>query len=159
MTVHRPVWAKPFLAALARVGVIKVACEVAGVARSSVGNLRRADPSFEQDMLDAMEDATDAMELAARTRAIEGVPKPVYQGGELVGHVQEYSDSLMALLLKGNRARYGTRRTEITGPAGGPVALDADTRANRIAELLKRAADRRSDAQGPSEPDAWDDFV
>jgi hypothetical protein len=34
---------------------------------------------------------------------VEGVDKPVYQGGVLVGYVREYSDQLLVTLLKAHR--------------------------------------------------------
>jgi hypothetical protein len=50
-------------------------------------------------------------------RAVEGNAKPVYQGKELVGHIQEYSDGLLALILKsGNPDKYADRqKVEHTG--------------------------------------------
>ena len=48
-----------------------------------------------------------AREDEADRRAMDGHDKPVYQGGRLVGHVTEYSDSLLALQLKaGNPGKY-----------------------------------------------------
>lgn len=163
MTVHRPIWARPFLAALARTGVIRTACEVAGISRSSITNLSKADPSFEAEMRDAIEDATDTLEAEARRRAIEGIPTPVYQGGALVGTKQEYSDSLMALLLKGNRPKYGTRRVEAAGALGAATSLDPATRANRVAELVALAQQRQAAGISPSDAvpsdDDWEGFV
>lgn len=52
---------------------------------------------------DALEQSADMLEKEALRRAVKGVKKPVYQGGELVGHVQVYSDSLMQTLLKAAR--------------------------------------------------------
>lgn len=43
------------------------------------------------------------MEDEAFRRAVNGTEKPVYQGKELVGHVREYSDTLMIFMLKARR--------------------------------------------------------
>jgi hypothetical protein len=65
--------------------------------------------------------AADKLESEARRRAIEGVEEPVYQGGQLVGTRMVYSDSLLALLLKGRRKKVFAERVETTGADGGPV--------------------------------------
>jgi hypothetical protein len=43
------------------------------------------------------------MEDEAMRRAVDGWDEPVYQKGEQVGVVRKYSDSLLALLLRGRR--------------------------------------------------------
>lgn len=43
------------------------------------------------------------LEDEARRRAVDGVDEPVFQGGELVGHVRRYSDRLLEFLLRGRR--------------------------------------------------------
>lgn len=58
--------------------------------------------------------------------------------------VRKPSDALLALLLKGRRKEFSTERTELTGADGAPVAIDATTRAARVAALLQ-AAKARSD--------------
>ena len=50
-----------------------------------------------------MESAVDDLEAEAWRRAKEGVEKPVFQGGKQVGVIREYSDTLMATLLKAHR--------------------------------------------------------
>ena len=50
---------------------------------------------------EAREEACDALEAEARRRAVEGVRKPVYYRGEIVGTVKEYSDTLLIFLMKG----------------------------------------------------------
>ena len=43
------------------------------------------------------------MELEARRRAVKGTDKPVFQRGEQVGTIREYSDTLLMFLLKANK--------------------------------------------------------
>lgn len=105
--------AELFLAALADVGNVCRACEVSGVGRSTVYEWR-ADPEFEAQFKLAMEEATERLELEARRRAYKGTEKPVYQGGKLVGHVREYSDTLLIFLLKGANPDKYRERTSIT---------------------------------------------
>lgn len=75
----------------------------------------------------AIEAGVDKLEDEARRRAERGVERPVYQGGVMVGTVTEYSDTLMALLMKGNRPqKFNTERHELSGPGGGPVAMSME---------------------------------
>lgn len=89
--------------------------------------------------------AADKLEAEARRRALEGTEEPVYQGGLLVGTKRVYSDSLMALLLKGRRKKVFADRTELTGADGGPARLEVDdtARAARIAQLVAVAQARK----------------
>ncbi len=62
----------------------------------------------------------------ADNRAFNGVQKPVYQGGALVGHVTEYSDRLAEMLVKGDDpARYNPQSTAQGSQSGssGPLAI------------------------------------
>lgn len=63
--------------------------------------------------------------------------------------VRKPSDALLMFLLKGNRAKYGTERTEITGRDGAPLQVaDATARAGRIAALLGLAKGRKANDVG-----------
>lgn len=109
-----------------------------GVHRSTAYNWRaeseaskQEDGSYIDDFCvrwdSAIEAGTDRLEDEARRRAERGVERPVYQGGVMVGTVTEYSDTLMATLLKGNRpGKFNTERHELTGPQGGPVAMSME---------------------------------
>ena len=75
----------------------------------------------------------DSERVAARTledeavrRAHQGLRKAVWYKGRIVGYETEFSDTLMALLLKGAMPKkYGTTNTamELTGAGGGPIQL------------------------------------
>jgi hypothetical protein len=62
----------------------------------------------------AEEQAFDNLEREARRRAVEGTEKPVYQGGELVGTIREYSDTLLIFLMKGARPSKYRERVDVT---------------------------------------------
>jgi hypothetical protein len=52
------------------------------------------------------------------------VSKPVYQQGMLVGHVQEYSDGLLTLLLKAKRpSEFRDGERETGGASGGVLVV------------------------------------
>ena len=121
MTYAGGLWIDAFLAALAEHGVINRACEVAGIDRGTAWRRRQTDPDFAAQCELAIEMSADKLEQEARRRALEGVEEPVYQGGQLVGTRLVYSDSLLALMLKGRRKKVFADRTELTGANGGPV--------------------------------------
>ena len=121
----RQLWTDAFLAHLAECGILTDAAAAAGVDRSTVFRRRQADKEFAQAVDEAIDMAADKLEREARRRAIEGTEEPVYQGGLLVGTKTVYSDSLLALLLKGRRKKVFAERIEQTGADGGPVQTRA----------------------------------
>ena len=84
-----------FLAEFAICGNVLRAAQAAGVGRRTVYDWLKQDEAFERLHAEALEDALDALEEEARRRAVDGILKPVYQGGRLVGGIREYSDTLL----------------------------------------------------------------
>lgn len=117
-----PAWIDPFLTALAQVGLMTKACEIAGVDRVSVWRRRKLDPDFAAAIDDAIDMATDRVEAEAIRRAVDGIEEAVWHNGVAVGKKIVYSDSLMTLLLKGRRKKVFADRLEQTGAGGGPIA-------------------------------------
>lgn len=107
-----------FLVELAQRGNVSVAAIAGGMSRNWYYDQRAADSEFAVAWDDALETAIDAMELEARRRAVEGVEKPLIgrvgkdQDG-IITTVREYSDSLMALLLKAHRPEKYRERTDV----------------------------------------------
>jgi hypothetical protein len=124
-----------FLAAFAQTGVVLTAAELAGIGRRTHYNWLDEDPEYEARFRDAEEAAADLLEKEARRRAIDGTLKPVYQGGILVGHIQEYSDTLLTFLLSGRRKTVFSKRSEITGADGEPL-IPQDLSETRILTAL-----------------------
>jgi hypothetical protein len=92
---------------------------------------------------------------------LDGEGRPVQQrdphGRPVWLTVTRYSDSLMALLLKGRRKKVFADRTELTGADGEALkVIDPTARAARAAHLLALAAARKA-GQTAQEP-AGDDF-
>lgn len=120
---NTPQHRKAFLEALAAGKVPAVACKEADLGYTTVHQWRRDDEEFARAWDDAAEHGIDLLEQEARRRAYEGVDRPVYQGGEMVGVVREYSDTLMTVLLKGRRKRVFSERIE-HGGADGAAAIE-----------------------------------
>lgn len=125
-TALRAPEAGPFLEALKIAGNVTEACTLAGVGRATVYRWRDEDPAFKADWEAACDFAWDGLEREAYRRAREGWEEPVYQGGELVGHVRKFSDTMLVTMLKAKRAKEfrDNHAVEHTGPGGGPIVLD-----------------------------------
>lgn len=136
---------KAFLEAFRRCGIITRACEASGVARRTVYSWQEHDEHFLADFHEAETIATEVLESEMHRRAVEGVDKPVYQGGKLVGTVTEYSDTLLIFALKARDPKYReVSRHEHTGKDGEPLSL---------AVLLQRAREYKAQT---AEADAVD---
>jgi hypothetical protein len=114
-----------FLGALSKGASVSAAAAVAKVDRRTVYKWREKAADFAEEWDDQVEVGTDVLEDEARRRAVQGVRKPVYQGGQLVGHVQEYSDHLLTILLRGRRPEKFRERltTTLQNPDGSSIAL------------------------------------
>jgi hypothetical protein len=66
-------------------------------------------------------EATGALVEAAWSRAVDGVERPRYQRGELVGRVTEHSDYLLAFLLRDHAPEKYRERHVARASSGGSV--------------------------------------
>lgn len=114
-----------FLAAYAEIGTITHAAMRAQVDRTTIYRWRDSDPVFAAALDEADLVAAERLEQEARRRAVEGVEKPVWHKGQMVGSVREYSDTLLIFLLKGALPdKYRERvSSEISGQGGGPLQV------------------------------------
>lgn len=112
-----------FLETLKEAGNVSASCEAAGLERGFVYSLLKIDPIFKKLWQESLDTAIDTMEQEAHRRAFKGTDKPVYQGGEQVGTIREYSDTLAIFLLKAHRPEKYRERFEHTGAGGGPVQV------------------------------------
>jgi hypothetical protein len=138
---------REFLSTLSEGSFIGRACEAIGVTRQAVWKLQRADPEFARQVEVARSVGASVLEDEAMRRGLQGVEKPIFQGGKLVGHVREYSDTLLLALLRAHLPEKYTERskTELTGADGGPVKvqdmLPLEVQ-QRLAAILQRAKGR-----------------
>jgi hypothetical protein len=97
-----------FLACLSEGWSVSKASERAGFSYATAYVHRRKNPEFSAAWDDAIEQGTDHLEDIATARATEGVQRPIYVSGRLVGHVTEFSDGLLQFMLRGRRReKYG----------------------------------------------------
>lgn len=116
-------------------GCVAYAARAAKVDKARCYRLRESDSGFAEQWDAALEEATELLEAEAVRRARHGVRKPVYQGGILVGHVQEYSDTLLIFLLKAAKPEKYRDRYDIrhSGAADLEVAI-AEAKARALGE-------------------------
>jgi hypothetical protein len=139
----RPAWRPAFLAALRENGVVRDACEAAGIGRSTAYDARDADPEFRAGWEAALQEAADLLVREAVRRARVGVREPVIHQGRLCGvwvdadgrvvaegtvgatmiplTVTRYSDTLLIFLLKGARPEQYRESAKVV-VAGDPAA-------------------------------------
>lgn len=89
-----------FLEAIAAGEKSGVAAKQAGAGRCTFYRWRTEDKAFAAAWEKALASPKSELEHEALRRAVKGVEKPVYRGGEVVGHVTDYSDSMLMFLLK-----------------------------------------------------------
>src|SRR5215467_1816545 len=102
-----------YLEALPKYFTVTAALAKAGTSHARLMQWREQDAAFlvkEQIARDAL---ADELEAEAIRRAFKGVRVPVYQGGLLAGHIQQYSDQLLVLMLKAMRPEKFRERSEI----------------------------------------------
>jgi hypothetical protein len=93
-----------FLETLSETGNITKSAELVGVSRIALYKLKDRDEEFAEAWEEARKLAADALEDEAWRRGKEGIQKPLSYQGQLTGDiVQEYSDTLLIFLLKGNK--------------------------------------------------------
>jgi len=114
-----------FLGILKRTANVSLACRALKLSRTQAYDRKKNDPEFSAEWDNAIAEEIDHLEGEAWRRSFKGVKKPIYQQGQLVGYVQEYSDTLMSLLLKAHKKdKYSDKTvTELTGPGGASLDL------------------------------------
>lgn len=84
---------------------------------------KQTDKAFAEAWDAAIDASTAVLEDEAIRRATQGTKRPIYQGKELVGHVTEYSNTLLIFMLKARRPDVYREsfKHEHGGPGGGPI--------------------------------------
>lgn len=120
-----------FLKKLAQTANVSLSARHAGISKSALYVHRQKTPSFAAAWDDALGEALDALEQAVIERAVQGVEKPVFFGGEQIGAVRNYSDALAMFMLRAHRP-------EVYARLSAEPPRDGDDDAAARAEVLRR---------------------
>ncbi|WP_374764277.1 helix-turn-helix domain-containing protein [Yunchengibacter salinarum] len=144
-----------FLDALANGLSVSGAARMAGVSRQALYRLRARDDAFRAAWADGLASGADRIEDEAVRRAVDGVEKPVFRGGQIVGHVRDYSDTMLMFLLKARRPdRYQAKAADTgkTDATPDPLEGSRDALYAKLADRLERirteAPDGKPDGEG-----------
>lgn len=99
-----------FLDALSEHPNVAMAARASGYHVNTWRALRKRDVAFAKRWDVALTCGADALDEAARKRAVDGVEEPVYYQGEVVGSVTKYSDALLSQMLRAHHPAYRDRR-------------------------------------------------
>lgn len=128
-------WRPDFLASLQLCPNIRIACEAAGIHRSTYYDNRKRDPEFEAAVQEALKEGVELLHAVCWQRAVNGVAKPVFQGGLLVGYVVEYSDRMAEMLLRAHGQQAGDTGAQFTE---FPVTTNQTVVTSTPAQILER---------------------
>lgn len=114
-----------FLKTFALTGRIAESARAAGVSKQTVHDHRKKDEIFAELYEEALDSYRDRIESEVHRRALVGLDKPVYQKGELVGYVREYSDRMLELLAKRHIVEYSDKLEIKQAQPGGVMVIPA----------------------------------
>lgn len=99
-----------FIERLSEGGNVMASAMSVGVTRATVYAARDRNDAFAEVWDEALERYAAALESELHKRVFEGVQRPIFQRGELVGHEALKSDRLLEIALKAHRPdRYSER--------------------------------------------------
>ena len=128
-----PPWSREqvncFLSTLRDTGNVSASARAAKVTRYSAYEKRMHDDEFRQLWVSALESSLDDLEESLRSRALEGIDKPIFYGGEKVGDVKSYNDNLGMFFLK-------ARRKKVFGEASSESEAEQNLDASSVRQRL-----------------------
>jgi hypothetical protein len=117
-------------------GSVTSAADRAGISRKSLYKIRADDADFAEKWAGALESFGDVLEHEARRRGVQGVEEPVFQGGQQVGTVRRFSDTLLLAMLRARIPAYRPAAPAAQVAEAGPVERDPIKLARKIAYAL-----------------------
>jgi hypothetical protein len=104
-----------FLTLLREYGVPSYAARQMGRGEAAFQLEKSRNPEFSAAWEWAIRESADILLIEARRRAKEGVDKPIFNRGEEIAVVKEYSDSLLIKLLEGLHPNFQKNRDDDEG--------------------------------------------
>jgi hypothetical protein len=143
-----------FIETLATTKCVDEACRRVGMSDTSAYELRNrpCGAAFAKAWDIALECLLDRVEQSAVERSINGVPRPIFYKGELVGEYRHFDERLTMFLLRSRRAaRYG-KWIDALPPRPEPSQLD---RSYALGDALLDISINAPEKDG--NPDDWAD--
>ena len=106
-------WTETFLVELAQRGIVKDACERAGIHRSRAFHLRSKSEAFARAWQDALDESTDRVEGEIWRRAVDGIEVPMHGNADRT--VRVYSDALLIKLAGARNPAYRQKDVKHSG--------------------------------------------
>lgn len=127
-----------FCRAYAQRGIIREGTTAAGISRKTYQRWRKEDEAFNEACNEAKQMATDLLEAEAHRRAVDGFERPVIYKGEVTDTYKDYSDSLLTMLMKGNKPDKYKERSSVThgGSVGRPMTLEQEDKESIVSSIL-----------------------
>ena len=145
-----------FIETLAETACVDQACRRVGMSASSAYRFRRRPLGalFREAWDSALDYGLHRLEQAALSRALHGVPRPIFHKGEQVGEWRDYDERLTMFLLRNRRpARFGKWMDRMLPPTL-PSQDDADNDLRGKLDLIEMHSDAFDpDEFDPDEPD------
>src|SRR5712692_5557284 len=116
-----------FLKLLREGRTVEGAARAVAIHRSTLYRFRERSGEFKRAWEEAWEAGIEALEDELRRRGFEGVEKPVFHSGVVVGTVREFDTTAAIFILKARKPEVyrDNARIEHTGPGGGPVQVQS----------------------------------
>ncbi len=138
-------WQPRFLETLRTTANGRHSCTAAGIWRMTAYREKERKPEFAMAYDDAMQDAVDLLHKTAWERAAKGALRPVFQGGVLVGHDTDYSNSLLMFLLQALRpemfsAKKAPAAMKLAVPAPPQTPAQILDTVRRVTPLIRNRA-------------------
>lgn len=143
-----------FLEVVRTTGNVSAGARAAGAGRRQAYHQREKDAAFGGEWDSALQAALDDLEGALRRRAVDGVEKAVYYGGEQCGTSVSYSDNLGMFLLRGRRKDiFGDGKTNAADSADIAASpQDMSPRERLLAKLQQMSSASRRKGSDGGEP-------
>lgn len=130
--------------------MVSEACRMVGISRSTAYKERERNPEFRAAWDELNTRVVESLEQEAYRRAVEGVDRMVVSAGRKLGTEKQFSDTLLALLLKANRPEKYRERVDVAHSGG--VQSDVKVRVDLSAldegdlDALERISGKLQDA-------------
>lgn len=112
-----------FLRIYAATGLLNKAAAAVGHPPQTIHYRRKMNPEFDAAVHQAKQDFCETIEAEIVRRGRVGVDKPVFQKGQQVGVVREYSDMLLLALAKRHIPEYRDKHTVDVNHTGGVLVV------------------------------------